>query len=482
MYFKRLTNLNSNMKIPKVLFQTIDSPIFEACLAFEAEIGNHDWDFRCFTEGGMFDFIFENSHPEFPNIAEKFNQLSVRQHRIDLFKYYFLYLRGGVYVSGATSLTFDLESTIESFGEECDLACVKVLTETPYIFDGFLAATPAHPAIKAALNDALDCPIDTFDLDVNYFPKSLLSFVNENSDKKKTSTHWLYGKHVQNAENSGGRCIVRDLRGRIVAKGYPRQSMAPRRFIEYSVESIGSTIALKTNEAYIRPSHEGGVFSENLFRELLKHFPEEGETVFLNIGAHAGGSALFFAKNTAPSVSIHSFEPQKTQFNLLEYNMKSNGHTSSRFFNHRAAVFCYDGKLNMNYLDIDGPHRGRSIVSLEEEDKGVNYGGICVGGGGEEIECVTLDNYEIPDNVKLVILCDAQGSEPYIFSAAKDKLHKYTPTIMCKTPDPFLGIIKSEYPKFSDNADFDVREYCMKNLGYKVCEQVVGSSFTLLKY
>ena len=94
------------------------------------------------------------------------------------------------------------------------------------------------------------------------------------------------------------------------------------------------------------------------------------------------------------------------------YNIFQNNITNA--VPNNKGVLCFNGKVKMNHIDIDG---GRGIVEkryTNEGDKPCNFGGIGIGGLGEEIEVVKIDDMGL-DNVGY-IHCDAQGSENYLFS------------------------------------------------------------------
>jgi mannosyltransferase OCH1-like enzyme len=85
------------MKIPKILFQISDlrpakylrEQIKETC---------HDWKYVHFIESEILSYINFNPLPEFENSLEKFKSGST-VYKTNFFKYYFLYINGGVYLN-----------------------------------------------------------------------------------------------------------------------------------------------------------------------------------------------------------------------------------------------------------------------------------------------------------------------------------------------------------------------------------------------
>jgi hypothetical protein len=137
----------------------------------------------------------------------------------------------------------------------------------------------------------------------------------------------------------------------------------------------------------------------------------------------------------------------------------------------------------MNNIDLDG---GGGVVKMRYTDEshlGCNFGGIGLGAEGERISLTTVDEMG-HDNIGF-IHCDAQGSENFIFSNAKETLKKYRPVVYYENNEKYAKFLYnnvcSNYPSYSVESKFDVTEYCMKELGYsKSIERFNGSIDTLL--
>ena len=56
------------------------------------------WTYEHYTDAEIIRFFQQNPIHELPNVIEKFYSLQYGEHRADLFRYYFLYLNGGVYM------------------------------------------------------------------------------------------------------------------------------------------------------------------------------------------------------------------------------------------------------------------------------------------------------------------------------------------------------------------------------------------------
>ena len=60
----------------------------------------NDWEYVNYCNGEEEDFFFKNPLEEFPNIIQQFNKMLCQPHKADLFRYYFLYIYGGVFLDG----------------------------------------------------------------------------------------------------------------------------------------------------------------------------------------------------------------------------------------------------------------------------------------------------------------------------------------------------------------------------------------------
>ena len=69
------------------------------------------------------------------------------------------------------------------------------------------------------------------------------------------------------------------------------------------------------------------------------------------------------------------------------------------------------------------------------------------------------------------IHCDAQGSEPFIFSKAINTIKKYRPIILYENSintheKYFYDTVCKCYPEYREESLFDIKKYCMEQLNY----------------
>ncbi len=238
-------------------------------------------------------------------------------------------------------------------------------------------------------------------------------------------------------------------------------------------------ITLYKNEAYIANEFKKGSYDDIKSLMELKQYIDPEKNI-LEIGGHCGTSSVIYSSFLKGNSKIYIYEPQKNLFKLLCRNIFQNNITNA--VPNNKGVFCFNGKVKMNHIDIDG---GRGIVEkryTNEGDKPCNFGGIGIGGLGEEIEVVKIDDMGL-DNVGY-IHCDAQGSENYLFSTGQELIKRCRPVIYyenlgntdawyCKA---MFNNVKSNYPQYSENSLFDIEKFCLGELGYtKVVKKLHGS-------
>jgi len=216
---------------------------------------------------------------------------------------------------------------------------------------------------------------------------------------------------------------------------------------------------------------------------VKKHIPKYKNII--EIGTHCGIQTLFYKQQISSNCKYYAFEPQTKIYKLLRHNIDQNNLNIKTY---RAACFCFTGYLNLNdeveeicvSLDRKTP-KFNSILELEQNKKMINYGGVCIGTGGEKTKCYKLDNMGF-DNIGF-IHSDAQGAEPYLFYGARKLIKRNKPVIFFENIELYgkylYKIVQKAYPKYEKQSGFNIIDYCMNDLKYSKCINI-GSFDTLL--
>ena len=169
-------------------------------------------------------------------------------------------------------------------------------------------------------------------------------------------------------------------------------------------------------------------------------------------------------------------------YNLLVKNINQNN-LQDKIIPKNLGVFCFEGKGQMNNIDLDG---GGGIVEKrynEERHLACNFGGIGLGTHGENINLTTIDNMQL-DNIGY-IHCDAQGSENFIFSKGIETIKKNKPVILYENHELYgkylYDNVCKSYPDYKEESVFDIKKFCIEQLNYsKVIDKFNGGIDTLL--
>ena len=108
------------MKIPRGLFQTSLQPQPEYVLKM-LENRAPNWNYKHFTDEEIVQYFIEHPESEFPFIVNRFHQMRFGAHKADLFRYYFLYQNGGVFLDSDAMI----EQPLDKIVLEYDIFSVK---------------------------------------------------------------------------------------------------------------------------------------------------------------------------------------------------------------------------------------------------------------------------------------------------------------------------------------------------------------------
>ena len=236
-------------------------------------------------------------------------------------------------------------------------------------------------------------------------------------------------------------------------------------FDTYNTKYGKVTLYKNDNEINIKNFKKNIYWDENTLL-LLKKFIDPKKNI-LEIGGHCGTSTLVYSSFLNDDSKIYVFEPQKKMFELLNKNIEQNN-LQHKIIATNKGLFCFNGKSFMSNTDLD---TGVKILETYGNDINCNYGGLTLGNDGEIIELTTMDSLDI-DNIGF-IHCDAQGSENFIFSNGINLIKKYKPIIYYENNELYCKNFYDEvcinYPQYEKESKFNIKKYCMEELGYKEC-------------
>lgn len=197
------------LKIPCIFFQTSKAKPEQYVIDLILSKLTDKWTYMHFNDDEIIDFFQKNPIKELPNIIEKFHNLRYGAHKADLFRYYFLYLKGGVFMDSDAMIYEDIENVVK----DCMFFSVNSTCVPNTIFQGILGANPKNPIIKEALFLAYSTnPIDLL-FNYHFWCKQLYTIVHRNQYHFKIK---LY-KELR-TDNTGDKIMDND--NNIVFKHY----------------------------------------------------------------------------------------------------------------------------------------------------------------------------------------------------------------------------------------------------------------------
>lgn len=202
------------MPIPKVIFQT--SPNSQD--QYVIDIINKrcpGWEYKHFTDRSIIQFFIENPLDEFPFILNLFQRLKFGAHKADLFRYYYLYIHGGVFMDSDAIMEVDITEIVNDY----EFFSVKSYIEGT-VFQGFIGCSPKNPIIYEALKDAYMIDVENL---TNYYHLLTANMYTIIQDGNFDFEYKLY----KELESDGEKAITVNDNGEPILTHYWRDKVIP---------------------------------------------------------------------------------------------------------------------------------------------------------------------------------------------------------------------------------------------------------------
>jgi hypothetical protein len=169
---------HNETKITPILFQTSKlKPDKYIVDLINLQLDNTIWKYEFYDDNDILDFFINNPIDELPNIIDKFNAITSGAHKADLFRYYFLYLKGGFFMDSDAMIYENIESIIKDY----QFISVNSSVHPMSIFQGILGCSPKNKIIKEALWQAYNTDPRLLQSDYHYWCKQLYTILQNNS-------------------------------------------------------------------------------------------------------------------------------------------------------------------------------------------------------------------------------------------------------------------------------------------------------------
>ena len=183
--------------IPKIVIQTSKDPIPENATA-QLKKQLDGWEYLFFTDEDILKFFQENPSADYPAITDKFNAITSGAHKADLFRYYYIFMHGGIFIDSDLMLYDPLTDIL---GQNSFVSVWAIKPEGS-VFNGFLGATAKHPIIENALKDLYTMTNDQLVADYTITCKNLGGFVRKYTGGRV--------KMLEEVVNNDTYCTVKD--------------------------------------------------------------------------------------------------------------------------------------------------------------------------------------------------------------------------------------------------------------------------------
>ena len=161
------------MKISKIIFQTsiFKPPTYIVEMLKSKCVG---WEYHHFNDEEIIEYFKQHPIPELPNAIDVFKSFEKGQHKSDFFRYYYLYLNGGVYIDSDAMLEKDIESIIENYY----FFTVASALKNNSMFNGFIGCDKNNTIIYTALKNVYNMDKSVLANDYFYICKDLYNIID----------------------------------------------------------------------------------------------------------------------------------------------------------------------------------------------------------------------------------------------------------------------------------------------------------------
>jgi FkbM family methyltransferase len=179
----------------------------------------------------------------------------------------------------------------------------------------------------------------------------------------------------------------------------------------------GPLAAYVEDNTFCNHISNGATVEQDMILDMLEPYIRRCK-MMVDIGGHSGHHTIPYCKLN-PGIEVHTFEPQKHMFDLLNINIYNNNENCKNVRTYNMAVGNKHCEINLC---------NPSKTSGLNKDK-YEYGGVHISkdSTGELTKMITLDslNFKNCDWIKI----DVEGAEPLVIDGAVETIKRCRPII-----------------------------------------------------
>jgi mannosyltransferase OCH1-like enzyme len=198
------------MKIPKILLQTSLKKQPEYVLELLRN-KTEGWSYRHFTDVEIIRYFIMNPEAEFPFVLNKFHKMRFGAHKADLFRYYYLYQNGGVFLDSDAMIECNIDNIVSDY----ELFSIKSYIDST-IFQGFIGCTPRHPVLYKALKDAYEIDVDVLTKNYHLLTENMWRFFSESENYKLYRELESYGEKAITLDDNGSPILIHYWKTKVI--------------------------------------------------------------------------------------------------------------------------------------------------------------------------------------------------------------------------------------------------------------------------
>jgi len=484
--------------IPLKIFQTWNTKILPEKMQIvvdDLKSKNSEFEYFLFDDNDCEEFIKNNFGED---VLHAYDTLIPGAYKADLWRCCVLYIYGGIYLDIKYQCVNDFKLITLTDKEYFVTDELMNYISGPYkgiIWNGLMISKPKNERLLKCINQIVE------NVENKYYgfgiyeptgPTLLTRYFSVEERKSNILTRAIDRSQNYNGAKMNDTFILNEYDDYRIdrKKSVIDYTTAWLKKYVYKIPLIYSTyytryglITLYSNDIYINKEFiKNKYWNENILLKIKKFINPKKN--ILVIGGHCGSSSIALSSFIENEQKIYVYEPQEKLYKLLIKNIQENS-LQDKIIPHNMGIFCFDGEGTMNNIDLDC---GNGIISKrynEEYYLPCNFAGATLGQNGEIVELTTLNTLDTTyDNIGC-IYCSAQGSESFIFSKSINFITKNRPVIYFENNKKNYSYqydkIIENYSQFKEDGEFDIIDYCIKNLNYTLNRNLFdGETYILL--